>query len=37
MVRKSKKIAFSLDLLDLEDGTDSLSRNFGTELPPTVA
>jgi hypothetical protein len=31
-VKKSKK-NFFLDILTLEDGTERLSRNVGTELP----
>jgi hypothetical protein len=34
---KSKKKAFFLDFLTLEDGTDTLSRNVGTELPLNAA
>jgi len=32
-VKKSKKKTFFLDFLNLEDGTDRLTRNVGTELP----
>ena len=31
-VKKSKKKAFLLDFLTLEDGTDRLSRNVSTEV-----
>jgi hypothetical protein len=35
-VNKSKKKPFFLDVLTLEDGTDRLSRNVGTELHSTL-
>jgi hypothetical protein len=36
-VKKSKKKAFFLDFLTLEDGTYRLSRNVGTDLPLNAA
>jgi hypothetical protein len=37
MVKKSKKKASLLDFLNLEGGTDRLSRNVCTELPLNAA
>jgi hypothetical protein len=36
-VMNSKKKTFFLDFITLEDGSDKLSRNVGTELPLNAA